>query len=280
MTAIPGFQLESVLHDGLRTIVYRARRQSDGAPVVVKCLKADELTADDVARFRNEQEITHRIESECVIRPKLFEGVGGRPYMVFEGFDGVPLAQLLTRPAELEDGLHLMLATLRAVGAIHQAGVVHKDLEPSNILVDRSMRAVRIIDFDIASRLSREQPELVDPHALEGALRYLSPERTGRMNRTVDYRTDFYTLGAVFYELLVGQPVFDSPDPMELVHYHIAKRPVVPDEARQRLPEAVIDILLKLLAKTPEDRYQSTGGIIRDVERCLAELRSTGSVTR
>src|SRR4051812_36905598 len=124
MTAIPGFQLESVLHDGLRTIVYRARRQSDGAPVVVKCLKSDDLTADDVARFRNEQEITRRIGAVGVTPRSVLGAAGGGPYMVLEGFDGAPLPQLLTRPAELEDGLHLMLATLRAVGAIHQAGVV------------------------------------------------------------------------------------------------------------------------------------------------------------
>ena len=280
MLSVPGYRIDAVLHDGRRSTIYRARRLTDGGAVVVKCPKSDFPSPDEVAQFENEYLITEQIRTPSVIPPERYGVDGSRPYMVLPERTGIRLSELMGRPLELEAALSLMLATLEAVGAIHQAGVVHKNLEPNNILVSPDLRTVSILDFKIASRLSREQQDLVDPHALEGALRYISPERTGRMNRVVDYRTDFYTLGTVFYELLVGAPVFDSGDPMELIHHHIAKRPVVPEEARRRLPEAVLGIVLKLLAKTAEERYQSTGGVIRDLQRCLTELRERGAISR
>jgi predicted ATPase/serine phosphatase RsbU (regulator of sigma subunit)/tRNA A-37 threonylcarbamoyl transferase component Bud32 len=279
MLSVPGYRIEAVLHDGRRSTIYKGRRLADGGPVVVKCPKSDFPSADEIARFENEYLITGQIRSAAVIPPERYGMDGSRPYMVLPERPGLRLSELMGRPLDLPAALTLMLATLEAVGDIHQAGVVHKNLEPNNVLVSPDLRSVTILDFKIASRLSREQEDLVDAHALEGPLRYISPERTGRMNRVVDYRTDFYTLGTVFYELLVGSPVFDSGDPMELIHHHIAKRPVVPEEARRRLPEPVLAIVLKLLAKTAEERYQSTGGVSRDLQRCLSELRERGTIS-
>jgi predicted ATPase/serine phosphatase RsbU (regulator of sigma subunit)/tRNA A-37 threonylcarbamoyl transferase component Bud32 len=275
---IPGLRIERPIHESFRTIVYRATVHEDGSKVAVKCPRSEYPSASDLARFRNEFEVTRQISSQGVIRADRLGTLDSRLYLILPYFDGVPLSRLKGESLPLIDLLTLMLHIVRAVGEIHQAGVVHKDLSPTNILVDPGLSSVRIIDFDIASRLQREQQEAVAPSALEGTLRYISPEQTGRMNRAVDYRADFYSLGAIFYELLAGAPVFECEDATELVHHHIAKRPFFPLQVRQRVPGPIREVVLKLLVKTPEERYQSAAGIERDLKRCLDELRSTGDI--
>jgi predicted ATPase/serine phosphatase RsbU (regulator of sigma subunit)/tRNA A-37 threonylcarbamoyl transferase component Bud32 len=275
---VPGLRIEGPLHESFRTIVYRAFRHDTGEPVVVKCPRSEYPSPPDLARFRNEFEVTRPIHSPRVVRADQLGALGSRTFLVSPYYDGLPLARLLGESLPLPDLLSLMQLVLRAVGDVHDAGVVHKDLSPTNILVDAGLTSVRIIDFDIASRLQREQQEAVAPSALEGTLRYISPEQTGRMNRTVDYRADYYSVGAIFYELLAGQPPFPGSDPTELVHHHIAKRPFFPLPVRQQVPGPVRELILKLLVKTPEERYQSAAGVAHDLQRCLDELRSTGDV--
>jgi predicted ATPase/serine phosphatase RsbU (regulator of sigma subunit)/tRNA A-37 threonylcarbamoyl transferase component Bud32 len=275
---VPGVRIERPLHESPRTIVYRATGLEDGRLVAVKCSRSEYPSAQEVARYRNEFEVTRQIDSPSVIRADRLGASGGRAYLVSPYFDGVPLGRLAGESTPLTELLPLMIQAVRALADIHQAGVLHKDLSPANILVDHGLRAMRIIDFDIASRLLSEQQEAVAPSVLEGTLRYISPEQTGRMNRTIDYRTDFYSLGAIFYELLAGTPVFEATDATELVHHHLAKRPFFSLEVRRRIPLAVRDVVLKLLAKTPEERYQSAAGIARDLERCLQQLCDSGDI--
>jgi len=156
--------------------------------------------------------------------------------------------------------------------------VIHKDIHPGNILYNPENGAVRIIDFSIASVLSLENPQLQPPEHLEGTLSYISPEQTGRMNRLLDFRTDYYSLGATLYELLVGQPPFTTTDPLELVHCHIAKQPVACHELNPEIPEVVSAIVLKLLSKNAERRYRSALGIKADLEECLRQLRRTKDI--
>ncbi len=164
------------------------------------------------------------------------------------------------------------------LGAIHAGNIIHKDINPSNIVYNPETGQVKIIDFGISTVLSRENPTLSNPNVLEGTLAYMSPEQTGRMNRAIDYRTDFYSLGATFYELLTGRLPFVTGDAMELVHCHMAKVPVPPHEVNPQIPKVVSDIVMKLLAKTAEERYQSAWGIKADLEECLTQLQTTGII--
>src|SRR3712207_3810927 len=164
------------------------------------------------------------------------------------------------------------------LGRIHAAGVIHKDINPGNIVLNLDTGVVKIIDFGIATRFNRTNPTFKSPHVLEGTLAYLSPEQTGRMNRLLDYRTDFYSLGVTFYELLTGQLPFLTTDILTLVHCHIAKPPIPPHEVNAAIPKPVSDIILKLMAKNAEDRYQSAWGIKADLERCSEQFTTTGQI--
>lgn len=159
------------------------------------------------------------------------------------------------------------------------SGVVHKDIKPANILVHPETGKVNLIDFSIASVLGKEQQQLTNPNVLEGTLAYISPEQTGRMNRQIDYRTDFYGLGVTFFELLTGKLPFETKDPMELVHCHIAQEVKFPENSqKEKVPEVLQSIVLKLMAKNAEDRYQSALGLKHDLSRCLEQLLATGEI--
>ena len=164
------------------------------------------------------------------------------------------------------------------MGKIHIASVIHKDINPGNIVLNPDTGVVKIIDFGIATQFNRTNPTFKSPHVLEGTLAYLSPEQTGRMNRLLDYRTDFYSLGVTFYELLTGHLPFPITNILELVHCHIAKALVPPHELNATIPKPVSDIILKLMAKNAEDRYQSAWGIKADLKICVYQLEEIGKI--
>jgi len=164
------------------------------------------------------------------------------------------------------------------LGKIHAANVIHKDINPGNIVFNPDTGVVKIIDFGIATQFNHTNPTFKSPHVLEGTLAYLSPEQTRRLNRFLDYRTDFYSLGVTFYELLTGHLPFPTTDTLELVHCHIAKQPIPPHELKVTIPKPVSDIILKLMAKNAEERYQSAWGIKADLEICLRQFAETGQI--
>ncbi len=166
--------------------------------------------------------------------------------------------------------LHLAIGIAVALGKVHQAGLVHKDVKPANILVNRAGGEVRLTGFGIASRLPRERQAPEPPETIAGTLAYMAPEQTGRMNRSVDARSDLYALGITLYQMLTGTLPFTAADPMEWVHCHIARKPVPPAERLKGVPSAVSAVIMKLLAKTAEDRYQTASGLESDLRHCLA----------
>jgi serine/threonine protein kinase len=193
--------------------------------------------------------------------------------IILEDFGGESLKQIMANePLTVKKFLSLAIQIANSLGNIHAANIIHKDINPSNIVVNVDTKLLKIIDFGIASRLPREKGSLKNPEQLEGTLAYLSPEQTGRINRSMDYRTDLYSLGVTFYELLTGAVPFTATDAMELVHCHLAKTSSFVCEVNPSIPPIVSDIVMKLLAKNAEDRYQSAFGVKADLEKVQKNL--------
>jgi predicted ATPase/signal transduction histidine kinase/tRNA A-37 threonylcarbamoyl transferase component Bud32 len=267
------------IHQSSRSLVYRARRQRDGVPVVIKIQQTEHPSPDELARFRREYEVGLALRVEGVVKPYGLARYKNRLALVMEDLGGESLrARAAARPLGVEEILGVAVQVARTLGQIHQRRVIHKDVNPANIIVHPETGVAKLIDFGIATTLTRESPTAGSPDVLEGTLRYVSPEQTGRMNRAIDYRTDFYSFGVTLYELLTGTVPFLADDAMELVHCHLAREPVAPHLLRPELPAALSAIVLKLLAKMAEDRYQSGLGLATDLAECLASLRATGRI--
>jgi predicted ATPase/signal transduction histidine kinase len=277
MFQVVGYALDQPIHWSERSTIHSGRRESDGAAVILKLLSNEFPSAEAVARLRREYEIARVASGHGGVGVLGLEPVQGSWAIVMEDLGARALQLLLgSRRLSLEETLRLGGRIATALAAIHQRRIVHKDLNPSNIIVSPTTGEVWLINFGLSTMLSRENPSLRSPNVLEGTLRYLSPEQTGRMNRAIDYRTDLYSLGITLYEMLTGQVPFQATDAVELVHLHIAQRPVPPHEVDPAIPRAVSDVVMKLLAKTAEERYQSALGVKADLELCLAHLDAPG----
>ncbi len=273
---IAGYELSAQLHASANSVVFRARRVRDGLPVVIKALPGEYPAAERVARLRAEFEMTRRLGGSGVIGAYDLVESSRTIAMVIEDIGAESLAlQSSGRPMDLAAALALALDLIAAVEHVHRRGVVHKDINPTNVIHHPGRGEMRLIDFGLATRIGHEN---VDFRRLEGTLGYLAPEQTGRMNRGVDYRSDFYAIGATLYELLTGRPPFQSDDPLELVHSHLAREPVPVHQVNTAVPRQLSAIVSRLLAKMPEARYQSARGLAADLSRCLAGLRAGGQI--
>ncbi|MFN6529869.1 AAA family ATPase [Nostoc sp. ChiSLP03a] len=284
---IAGCQIIEQLYSGSRTQVYRAIRECVGAasrrhrlPVVIKLLKRKYPTFSELVQFRNQYAIAKNLDIPGIIKPYSLEAHHNGYALVMEDFGGVSLRQFTQgKTLTLEQFLPIALQLLNTLHQLHQQRVIHKDIKPANILIHPDTNQIKLIDFSIASLLPRETQELQSLNGLEGTLAYLSPEQTGRMNRGIDYRSDFYSLGVTFFELLSGKLPFESYEPMELVHYHIAKLPPSLCDFNPKLPLMLGEIVRKLMAKNAEDRYQSALGLKHDLVTCLEQWQETGKHT-
>ncbi|MEH2076506.1 MAG: AAA family ATPase [Nostoc sp.] len=283
MIALPGIAIQSKIYESSNSLVYGGIRD-DGVGIIVKMLKLDYPSPQELTRYRQEYKITHSLKLEGVIKVYSQQDYQRTLVILLEDFGGESLEQWMHKrpdmfcPMPLSTFLNLAIAISDILGRIHAANVIHKDINPGNIVLNLDTGVVKIIDFGIATQFNRTNPTFKSHYALEGTLAYLSPEQTGRMNRMLDYRTDFYSLGATFYELLTGQLPFPTSDILELVHCHIAKPPVPPHELNSKIPKPVSEIILKLMAKNAEDRYQSAWGIKADLECCAQQLVETGQI--
>ncbi|GAX41461.1 serine/threonine protein kinase and signal transduction histidine kinase with GAF and PAS/PAC sensor [Tolypothrix sp. NIES-4075] len=285
MITLPGVAILSKIYESSATLVYRGIREQDNCAVVAKVLKQDYPSAGELTRYRQEYEITHSLNIDGVVKAYSQQDYQRTLVILLEDFGGESLERLRQQqsdfyPMPLSNFLGLAIALSEILGRIHAANIIHKDINPSNIVLNPNTGVVKMIDFGIATRFSRTNPTFKSLHLLEGTLAYLSPEQTGRMNRMLDYRTDFYSLGATFYELLTGQLPFPATDILELVHCHIAKPPISPHELNSKIPKPVSDIILKLMAKNAEDRYQSAWGIKADLEHCAQQLAEIGQINQ
>ncbi|ARV62613.1 serine/threonine protein kinase [Nostocales cyanobacterium HT-58-2] len=276
---IADYDLIEVIYEGATTCVYRASRKSEQTSVIVKTLKAEYPTVEELTRLRHEYQILQSLEIAGIVKPLALKSYQNGLMLILSDFGGQFLKDhITTHTLELNNFLKIAIQLSSTLAQLHQNNILHKDIKPDNILINPKTGQVEIIDFGISSRLSRENQTVSNPNLLEGTLAYMSPEQTGRMNRSIDYRTDFYSLGVTFYEMLTGQLPFATTNPLELVHCHIAKTPVAPKELNHEIPQAVSDIVMKLLAKTAEERYQSALGLKADLEECLRQLQATGKI--
>ncbi len=279
---LPGYQRGEPIHDSSASSVYRARRTLDGACVVVKRSRGAVVTAGQLTRYRNEFELLGALECEGVIKARDLVRHEGQIALVLEDVPGMSLRRWIETQVgeDLERRLEIAEQLAAILADVHAAHIIHKDISSHNVVYDPETRRCKLIDFGIATRLRSEENKFQAPAALEGTLAYIAPEQTGRMNRSLDYRADLYSLGVTLYELFTGVLPNDSTDPLEMVHFHIAGKPVPPRERRASVPEAVNDIVMKLLQKEPENRYQSATGLAADLKKCRAQLAAGGQLER
>ena len=274
-----GYEVDEIIHQGPEIIIRRARRLEDSLPVVLKSLRAEHASPREIARLRHEHAIAREIDHPGVVRVLGVEELGGTPALVMEDFGGTSLdLLLLCDKLDLRTTLRVGARVAAALAALHRAGVIHKDVKPHNILVRREPLEVRLTDFGIATRLSHEAPRAENPDVIEGTLAYMSPEQTGWMNRGLDCRTDLYALGISLYQMLTGALPFKATSAMELLRYHLTKTPAPPHVVSPGVPRVLSDIVVKLLSKAAEDRYQHAEALEADLKECLRRHEVDGRI--
>jgi predicted ATPase/signal transduction histidine kinase len=252
-------------------ILYRGRSEDDAVQVLVLSPVVAYPTPESLKRLEHAYSLREELDPRCAARPIAMARHRGRTVLVLEDPGGVPLDRLLGQPLNVAFSLRLAISLSSAIGHLHQRGIIHKDIKPAHVLVNSDTGQCWLIGFVIASRLPRERQAPESPEFIAGTLAYMAPEQTGRMNRSIDSRSDLYALGVTLYEMLTGSLPFTASDPMEWVHCHVARQPIPPGERSKNVPASVSAIIMKLLAKTAEERYQTAAGAESDLRRCLAQ---------
>jgi PAS domain S-box-containing protein len=271
---------DGLWEDGGRTFRRGWRTDDEGKrrAVLLVAPAADHPSRSCLDRLTHEYELKDELDKAWAVRPLDLVRDAGRTMLVLEDEGGGPIDRLPDEPMEIGRFLRLAIAVSFAVGRLHQRGLVHKDIKPANILFNDATGEVRLTGFGIASHLARERELPHPPETIAGTLAYMAPEQTGRMNRSIDSRSDLYALGVTFYQMLTGALPFAATEPMEWVHCHLARWPVPPGERLKDIPRAVSAIVMKLLAKRAEDRYQTARGLERDLGSCLIEWEAQGRI--
>jgi PAS domain S-box-containing protein len=258
--------------------LYRGSSEHDRSQILVLSPAVEYPAPETLKRLEHEYSLREELESTWAARPIAIAQHWNRTVLVLEDPGGVPLDQLLGQPLQVAFALRLAIGLSGVINRLHQRGIIHKDIKPANVLADPLTGRCWLKGFGIASRLPRERQSAEPPELVAGTLAYMAPEQTGRMNRSTDSRSDLYALGVSLYEMLTGTLPFTASDPMEWVHCHIARKPVPPEEHSRRVPASLSAIVMKLLAKTAEERYQTAAGVEGDLQRCLDEWQIQGQV--
>ena len=285
---LKGYQILEKLYEGSQTVVYRGKRTEDQQSIIAKFIKSSYPTLLELAQFRHQYTILKRLDLPGVIKVHSLEQHQNRLALIVEDCEGISLSEFISTQAKLDNSsaltsteqhfeqhlsdlsifFSIALQLAKILEGLYHNKIIHRDIKPENILINPKTLEVKLIDFSIASCLTRENKTAQAPNLLQGTLAYISPEQTGRMNRAIDYRTDFYSLGITFYKLLTGRLPFGSIAPLQLIHDHIACIPTPPNQINLDLPLSLNQIILKLMAKMPEERYQTAYGLQADLLHC------------
>ena len=268
-------ELSGYVFSSLREGDIALYRGSGNGLTPILIVAAEETSPVCVERLEHEYALKSELDANWAARPVALTHDNGRMTLVLEDPGGTPLDRLLGRPLDVSHFLRIAIPLSGALRHVHERGFIHKDIKPANILVESASSGAWLTGFGIASRLPREHQAPAPPEVIAGTLAYMAPEQTGRMNRSVDSRSDLYALGVTFYELLTGALPFTAADPIELIHCHIAREPVPLGEFARAVPAPLSMIVMKLLAKTAEERYQTAAGVEADLRRCLTEWEAT-----
>lgn len=273
MITLSGYTITKPFYADTKINWFRGYQNDDHTPVIIKTMSTEYPNPKDIARFQHDYEINKELQLTCSIKPRQLKSYNNGMISIFENVEGELLKNIIAnKKINLLTFLKIAMQLANALGELQQHNVIHKDIKPANIIVHLETGQIKIIDFSLSSKIEHNSQFIVNKSFYEGTLAYMSPEQTGRMNCAVDYRTDFYSLGVSFYEMLMGWLPFQSTDAMELVHCHIAKLPISPHTLNPDIPEPISDIVMKLLAKNAEDRYQSAYGLKMDLQTCWHEL--------
>ncbi len=279
MQKLSGYQIKEQQYVGRHSVICRGKRLLDDQPVILKLLKTSYPSNEQISLMQREFEIAQLLPSDSVVQNETMIQEEGYYGLVMNDFGGESLDQFSQKNGlSLSDFFQLSLLMGHIVHQLHRHSILHKDINLSHFIWNPSTNQLKITDFGCASELSQEQPRFRPLSQVEGTLAYISPEQTGRMNRAIDYRSDFYSLGASFYELLAGHPPFRTQDTLELIHAHLALPPEPLSTLKPEIPEPLSDLVLKLLAKDAEDRYQSIHGLKQDLMRCWEDWQTNHTI--
>jgi len=279
MITIPGYTIADILFSGTDSTVYNGFTGKDNTPVIIKISNSENPSHEDLAKIRREFAIAQKLNIDGIVNTIDLVPFKQSYALIMEDFGGTALnLRIAKNDIDLRSKIQISFELAGTIGNIHQNGIIHKDIKPSNIIFNRKTGEVKVTDFSIASHIFGEREVHVNPDLLEGTLAYISPEQTGRMNRSIDQRADLYSFGVLLYEMFTGLLPFAAENALELIHSHMAVIPTPPHKHNSTIPEPLSDIIMKLLNKNAEDRYRSAFGLRHDLERCLIEFNSSGII--
>jgi len=277
---LPGYEILEKIYESTDSVAFRALRERDSRPVIVKTLKAEYPSPRVISKYRQEYELVSSLTDVPGIAQILGkEELNNSPVLIVEDFGGESLKSLLrTRSFSIQEALEMGIQIVTCLAQVHAAKIIHKDLNPANIIFNARTKQTKLIDFGISARCPAPSLQPGQPRVLEGTPAYLSPEQAGALNQAIDFRSDYYSLGATLYHLLTGRLPFEGEDPGQSIHCHLNQIAAPPHRLRQEIPPVVSDLVMKLLAKAPEHRYQSAFGIKADLENCLSQWLEKGAI--
>jgi PAS domain S-box-containing protein len=280
MYTIEGYDILALLHQGKRSIIYKGVRKNGKLPVVIKVPSIPPEDPDETTGMHLEFHLAQYIENLNIIKYHAIEKTQEGPALILEDFNAICFNDIIkNEPLDVKSFLSVSFQMINGLKAIHDQNIVHNDLHPGNILINPLNFLVKICDFSISFVLEKDNSSPLPLNRTKSNFAYIPPEQTGRINLSVDQRTDLYSIGALFYEMIAGKKPFDTEDPLELIHCHLAKTPVAPKNIQPDIPESISNIIMKLLSKNPEDRYQSCRGLKYDLEQCLYKIKNNNDIS-
>ncbi len=275
MINLEGYQILSLLHRGNRSTIYKGVRNTGKIPVIIKVPFIHPGDPDEITGIHKEFQLVRNIDHPNIVKYYAIEKTSEGPALILEDFNAIGLTKIISDEGfDVKTFLNISIQIVNGLEAIHDQNIIHKDLNPDNILINPLNFIVKIIDFSISSVFAKDVSSVLPLSRPEGTFAYIAPEQTGRINRGIDQRSDLYSTGVSFYEMITGKKPFTAENPLELIHCHLAKIPSAPKKIQPSIPDSISDIIMKLLSKNPEDRYQSCRGLKYDLERCRQEMEN------